>query len=367
MADAWKLIACACAATCAATASPLDALSRLEPRTFGVSLRRAAQGKVMVLLAGWPDDHRVWRHLVRTFESEYHIISFATPDLDREGLRHEPGYDFLTVPNMIAGSLEAHLGSTRDDVVLIAHDWGAIWAYYIVQQPMWARRVTRLVAVDVGASASNVSDTYADIPGISHTTLWSIPYQWLCASLFAIGRSISPTLATFLGDAAWPLVPFLGPMGGDFDWAQHAPRPREEVRWWMGYPYYYVWKHHRVWWQSPISPAFPTGIPTLFMYGAKKRTMFHSEAFEGRLNATDGSRVLRYEECGHWLMHEAPARFTDDVMKFLDDTEGAASRGGDTSSTSFKKGSERGGSFMWTLVPLSILYAALAAGIMKMV
>ena len=112
-------------------------------------------------------------------------------------------------------------------------------------------------------------------------------------------------------------------MGFDFDWEVHAPRPRAQVEWWMGYPYYYLWtqKRSRRWWGQdytyrPISPAFPTA-PTLFLYGAKKRTMFHSQAFEARVNATVGSRVIRYEGCRHWLMHEEPARFARDVRAFL--------------------------------------------------
>lgn len=179
-----------------------------------------------------------------------------------------------------------------------------------------AIQVARLVAVDIGASAREHSAL--GVPGISHVggMLWSLPYQWLCASLFVVGAGLSPWLADTLVDAAWPLVPLVGPIGGDFAWDVHAPRPRQEVQWWMGYPYYHLWRSHRLVGQALPSLAFPS-VPTLFMYGARKRVMFHSRAFEARINGTAGSRTVRYDDCGHWLMHEQPERFSRDVGAFL--------------------------------------------------
>ena len=84
----------------------------------------------------------------------------------------------------------------------------------------------------------------------------------------------------------------------------------------MGYPYWYLWRDHRLGSVPFIEVPFPE-VPTLFLYGIRKRTMFHSEAFERRLNGTLGSRVARYDCCGHWLMHESPQQFNEDVQRFL--------------------------------------------------
>jgi hypothetical protein len=109
------------------------------PRTYGLSLHEAEH--VMVLIGGWPDTHVMWEpSIVRAFESAYHIVSLTTPDFDRpEGLRNADGYSFTTVPRMLQSSLDAHLGSRKAEV-MTAHDWGAIWAYYLVQVESLSRR-----------------------------------------------------------------------------------------------------------------------------------------------------------------------------------------------------------------------------------
>ena len=83
------------------------------------------------------------------------------------------------------------------------------------------------------------------------------------------------------------------------------------MTWWLGYTYYYLWTR-------PVpQPAYPRGVPTLFLYGAKKRTMFHSNAFVERLRHSPGCGVLEYMHAGHWLMHTNQTRFNDDVRHFL--------------------------------------------------
>ena len=293
---------------------PDAVLPPLEVHTFGLPAS-APGAKVMVLLGGWPDTHDMWRKQADAFANEYHLVSLATPDFDRPRLRRPWGYNFTEVPIMIARALDAHLGPLRRIDVLVAHDWGALWAYYLLDNALRGR-VAKLVAVDIGASARD--DSILGVPGISHVggMLWSIPYQWLCGGLFAIGAGLSPWLADALVGLAWPLVPYVGPMGGGFVWGVHAPRPQQQVKWWMGYPYYHLWRSHRLFGQSLPTPAFPA-VPTLFLYGARKRVMFHSTAFEARINRTAGSRTVRYDDCGHWLMHEQPACFARDIGSFL--------------------------------------------------
>ena len=292
---------------------PTEALPPLELHTFG--LPSSPTAKVMVLLGGWPDTHAMWLTQADAFAADFHIVSVATPDFDRPSLRRRWGYNFTEVPAMIGQALDAHLGPQRHVEVLIGHDWGAVWAYYLLDASLRGR-VGRLVAVDIGASARD--DSALGVPGISHVggMIWSIPYQWLCGGLFAVGAGVSPWLAETLVDLAWPLVPYVGPMGVDFAWDVHAPRPRREVKWWMGYPYYHLWRSHRLFGQSLPTPAFPS-VPILFLYGARKRVMFHSRAFEARLNGTAGCRTVRYDDCGHWLMHEQPERFSRDVGAFF--------------------------------------------------
>ena len=276
----------------AASSPESDALPlpRLEPKVFGRPL--TPDVRVMALIAGWPDTHEVWAHQVRAFADEYHIISLTTPDYDRESLRRRWGYNLTEVPEMMARSLDAHLGPARRIDVMITHDWGAIWGYVLIQGAA-AGRVGRLVAVDVGAASHDDLTRTAEIPG----NLWSVPYQVVFASLFTVGTTVSPALAqTLLGFFLSWIFPYVGPLHSDKASAGKAPRPLPEIEWWMGYPYYHIWCTHILAGRPLLPPTLFPSVPTLFLYGAKKRTMFHGAAFEERLQATAGCRVTRYED-----------------------------------------------------------------------
>ena len=365
-----------------------DPLPELEVVTFGLPLR--ASTKVMVLLSGWPDNHAIWKHLVAAFGGQYHLVSVATPDYDAvqggvgdgsSGLRRAWGYTLEQVPAMIAAAVVAHLrpvqlgggsdgrGAVRVDA-LVAHDLGALWAYALVAGAQLGApeldpspggqlpprlRVDKLVAIDVGSSAS--SDPAVATLGLPTGAAWCIPYQFMLATAFALGNieaglrracsrvlpgpqaTIEPQGASqgalqgasqgaardawrcpvteWIYAQAWKTAPVIGPMGENFAWEAHAPRPQREVRWWMGYPYFYIWYGHVLRLALPPAPLFPAGVPTLFAFGTQKRAMFHTDAFCDRLKATPGCRVVSYD-AGHWVMCESPTAFNADVRAFLE-------------------------------------------------
>lgn len=295
-------------------------LPEITPKIFGRPLRNDV--KVMVLLSGWPDNHDVWIKQIEEFQHDYHIVSISSPDHDRLALRKPWGYSLTEVPRMISKSLEIHLGPIRKVDLLVTHDWGALWGYYVLQQ--WSggtnRAVDRLVAVDIGASPHDDPSLPSDIPGITMSTPYSVPYQLVLASLFALGSGVSSSLAASIAPHMWPLMPLLSPMDSAFDWHTEAARPQAEVEWWLGYTYYYIWRN-RLGFGSPVPPPLFPKVPTLFIYGAKKRTMFHSEAFTERLMATTGCRVKEYESAGHWLMYTEPHRFNSDVKAFVSERQ----------------------------------------------
>ena len=88
--------------------------------------------------------------------------------------------------------------------------------------------------------------------------------------------------------------------------------------------------------------------------------MFHSVAFEERMNATPGNRVLRYEECGHWLMHEDSFRFNRDVRTFLAETAADVEAGAGGANPRSR------GLVSWSLVLLCLIYGCLAVFLVRM-
>jgi pimeloyl-ACP methyl ester carboxylesterase len=56
--------------------------------------------------------------------------------------------------------------------------------------------------------------------------------------------------------------------------------------------------------------------PTLFIYGKRKRTMFHTAEFEHAVASSEGSAVVPLN-CGHFLMNQEPDAFVESTLKFL--------------------------------------------------
>ena len=291
-------------------------LPKLQPKTFGLDLRPDV--KVIVMLSGWPDTHTVWAKQILALQDEYHIVSIVSPDHDLPNLRKQWGYTLEDVPKMIQDCVDLHLGIDRKIDVLLTHDWGALYGFYVVQslKKNGRNNVERLVAIDIGASENDDASLPVYIPGITQATMYSVPYQIFLGTVFFIGSGISKSLAEFIATNGWPLMPLITPMKPTFDWNKEAVRPQNEVKWWFGYTYFYLWIGRLGLGPSVPPPLFPA-IPTLFIYGSQKRTMFHSDSFVERLRATPGSNAIEYPDSSHWLMYTDSETFNKDLFDFI--------------------------------------------------
>jgi pimeloyl-ACP methyl ester carboxylesterase len=104
-------------------------------------------GMPVVLLHGWPDTSRLWRHQIDALtKAGYRTIA---PDLRGRGRSDRPSevsdYALRSVVQDVTGILDA-LGVERAHVV--GHDWGAAVAWLTAS--LAPDRVDRLVAVSVG-------------------------------------------------------------------------------------------------------------------------------------------------------------------------------------------------------------------------
>ncbi len=103
----------------------------------------AGSGDPVVLLHGWPQHGRIWRHLVPALARSHRVL---VPDLRGFGRSEAPPGDYrkhVFVDDLLA-LLDAE-GIER--AALVAHDWGA-WAAWLtaLEHP---ERVSRFVAIDI--------------------------------------------------------------------------------------------------------------------------------------------------------------------------------------------------------------------------
>lgn len=131
----------------------------------------AGEGPPLVLLHGFPQNSRTWRHVIPLLSEEYTIIA---PDLRGFGDSDRPssGYDKRTVANDVF-ELVKSLGF--NDINLVGHDVGMLVAYeYAAQHSADVRRLAVLDSVLPGFGLDAVMDV-GKFPHIWHVPFFSIP------------------------------------------------------------------------------------------------------------------------------------------------------------------------------------------------
>lgn len=120
---------------------------RVDVGGVGIHYERSGEGPAVVLLHGFPDSGRLWRHQVPALVAAG--FSTLVPDLRGYGASDKPAsveaYRSSTVALDVLAMLDAE-GVERAHVV--GHDWGAAIAWVIAS--LHPERVERLVALSVG-------------------------------------------------------------------------------------------------------------------------------------------------------------------------------------------------------------------------
>lgn len=109
------------------------------------------EGQAVLLLHGFPDSHRVWRHQMQPLAAAgYRVIA---PDLRGYGRTDAPAdvraYSLRHLRDDVIALLDA---LDIDKILLVGHDWGAVIAWQVCMHA--PGRVERLVALSAGHPAA---------------------------------------------------------------------------------------------------------------------------------------------------------------------------------------------------------------------
>ena len=122
-------------------------MSREDADGVGIDYEITGQGRPVVLLHGFPDSGRLWRHQVPALaRAGFQVI---VPDLRGYGKSDKPAaVDAYSLP-FLAGDVLAVLGSLGiDRAHVVGHDWGAALAWGLAS--LAPDRVDHLVVLSVG-------------------------------------------------------------------------------------------------------------------------------------------------------------------------------------------------------------------------
>ena len=306
--------------------------------TVTLHVAEQGEGPLVLLVHGWPECHRSWRHqLAALAEAGYHAVA---PDQRGFGGSSCPAeIDAYTQLNLVGDmvALVAALGESR--AVIVGHDWGApvAWNAALLRpdifhavaglsvpysprnrgpitqifREMGMGKFYMLYFQEVGPAEREFE---ADIPATLRRILWSASGE-MPESHVSI-PDIQPG-GSFLGRLPDP--PGLPSFVSEEDFAVLVESYRR-----TGFrPGLNLYRNlDRNW--ALLAPwhLMPVTQPSLFIAGSRDTTIRNpaGQASLGRLrDALPGLRGLHLiDGAGHWIQQERPREVNDALLTFLD-------------------------------------------------
>jgi cis-3-alkyl-4-acyloxetan-2-one decarboxylase len=238
--------------------------------------------QTIVMVHGFPDTYRLWDGVVGALKDRYQCARFTLPGFVGDARRE--GYPLEEVIGLIKAVAEAT--SPGHPVILLAHDWGCVFAYqFYARHP---ELVAKVIGVDIGDPLSLRREIKP------RGLVMLLAYQWFLALAWKIRGRAGDAMTRFMRRR------------------MHCPSDPAPVSSAMTWPYYMTWFGG---YRGKIKAFEPT-CPTLFIYARRKPFMFHAQAWTDALRAKPGNAVHEFDT-GHWVMLADPQGFNRLVREWL--------------------------------------------------
>lgn len=267
---------------------------RVDVDGVGIEYEVTGEGPPVVLLHGFPDSGRLWRHQVPALvEAGFTTI---VPDLRGYGASDKPTeVEAYSIP-FLAGDIVAILDTLGlERAHIVGHDWGAALTWALGS--LLPDRVDHIVALSVGHPSSFISAGYVQREKSWYMLLFQfegIAEQWLSdndwANLRAFG--VHPDIDGVIADLETnkSLTPAL-----NYYRANVPP-------------------------QSLVQPALelpPVQAPTMGVWSSGDFALTEAQMVGSADHVTGMWRYERIDGPGHWMQLEAPDAVNELLVDFL--------------------------------------------------
>ena len=268
-------------------------MSRVDVDGVGIEYEVTGTGPPVVLLHGFPDSGRLWRHQVPALAGAgFQVI---VPDLRGYGRSGKPeGIEAYSLP-LLAGDVMAILADleiTRAHVV--GHDWGAALAWGLAARA--PGRVDHLVALSVGHPAT-IRRTLQQREKSWYMLLFQfagIAERWLTDDDWANFRN-------------WARHPDAGQVIAELE-ANGSLTP--------GLNWYRANVPPESWVRPPVALP-PVQAPTMGVWSTGDSALTEIQMTDSAENVAGPWRYERLDGPGHWMQLDAPDQVNALLLDFL--------------------------------------------------
>jgi pimeloyl-ACP methyl ester carboxylesterase len=287
----------------------------------------AGEGPLVVLLHGFPEFWRSWRHQIPALaEAGFRVVA---PDMRGYNLSSRPsGYRAYHTDRLATDIRDLIRERGAERAFLAGHDWGAAVA--------WVTAMNHPEAVE-------------------RLAILNVPHPRRMLEGFRTPRQLAKSWYMFFFQIPW-LPERLLPTGryrmfrAGFEEARAGAFPPEEVE-----RYIETWSHpgaltaminyyRAVIRQSPRraeSSLRPVEAPTRVIWGERDRYLGRELAEPDRRDVPNLERVVRLPDATHWVQHDEPERVSELLIEFFRG-EGATRPPGDEAAAASGEPSSAG-------------------------
>jgi pimeloyl-ACP methyl ester carboxylesterase len=252
------------------------------------------EAPTVLLLHGWPDSHRLWRHQVPALTAAG--FRAVVPDLRGFGASDRPGsVEAYALPHILGdvmGVLD-HVAVGRAHVV--GHDWGAAVAWTVAA--LFPDRVDHLVALSVGHPSAFGAAGLAQREKSWYMLLFlfeGVAERWLSDDDYANFRAWSrhPDADAVISELSRP-----GALTASLNWYRANLPPAALV--------------------EPALEVPPVARPTMGIWSKDDMALIEANVTGSAAHVTAEWRYERIDGAGHWIPLEAHDALTALLLDFL--------------------------------------------------
>ena len=266
-------------------------MSRVDVNGVGIEYQVTGQGRPVVLLHGFPDSGRLWRHQVPALAAAgFQVI---VPDLRGYGASDKPAAVEDYSLALIAGDVLAILAAEGiERAHVVGHDWGAALAWAIAS--LAPDRVDHLAVLSVG-HPSTLRRTLEQRQKSWYMLLFQfegVAERWLTDGNWANLRAGHPD-----GDQVAADMETNGSLVPGLNWYRANVGPET--------------------WVEPPLRLPPVQAPTMGIWSTGDFALTEVQMTDSAQNVAGPWRYERLDGPGHWLQLDAPDKVNALLLDFL--------------------------------------------------